>query len=132
MLPRYGAIMYTTRSTPIARKNHHCEVCGWDIQPGEKYELAVTFDGWVTVWKSHISPCAVATDRAFTDGHEDCGMITADDVAAWAEEHARPDDAEASELRRRLTINAERWREKREAETRGAALAPVTEEGENE
>lgn len=110
--------MHTVRSEPTARKTHRCEVCGWDILPGEKYERAVTFDGWVTVWKTHILPCAVATDRAFLDGYEDCGMIAGDDVAAWAEEHASPDDAEAAELRRRLTINAERWREKRAAEIR--------------
>lgn len=113
--------METTRSTPTARKKHRCEVCGWNIEPGEKYERVVTFDGGdVLTWKSHVWPCATAADRAFLDGYEDCGMITADDVAAWAEEHARADDAEAAELRRRLTINHERWREKREAEIREA------------
>jgi hypothetical protein len=111
--------METVRSTPAARKKHHCEVCGWDIEPGEKYERTVTFDGGdVLTWKAHISPCGVATGRAHLDGYDDCGLITADGVAAWAEEHAAPDDAEAAELRRRLTINHERWREKRAAEIR--------------
>ena len=114
VLPRLGVSVDTTRSEPTARKNHRCEVCGWNITPGEKYERTVTFDGGdVLTWKAHISPCGIAADRAYLDGYDDCGLITADDVAAWAEEHAAPDDAEAAELRRRLAINHEQWHQAR-------------------
>lgn len=113
--------MDTSRTQPKARKRHVCEVCGWPIEPGEEYERAVTFDaGSVSVWKSHITPCSMATDRAWLDGYEDGDMITADSVAEWADERKGTDE-HAAELSRRLEINNERWRAKRLAEIGGAS-----------
>lgn len=111
--------MHTTRSTPKARKKHVCEVCSWPIEPGDTYERAVTFDGGdVLVWKSHLTPCAAATDRAWLDGYADGDMITADFVAEWADEREDTDE-HAAELTRRLRINSERWREQRAKELEG-------------
>ncbi|ALJ19545.1 hypothetical protein [Microbacterium sp. No. 7] len=108
--------MDTTRADVKARKRHSCEVCGWPIEPGETYERAVTFDaGSVGVWKSHLTPCAVATDRAWFDGYQDGDGITADSVAEWADERQDTDE-HAAELTRRLEINAQRWREQRAKE----------------
>lgn len=108
-----GTGRITTFADVKARKRHQCEVCGWPIEPGETYERAVTFDaGSVGVWKSHLTPCAVATDRAWLDGYDDGGLIDADAVAEWAEER-EDEDEHAAELNRRLRINHERWRERR-------------------
>lgn len=111
--------MDTTRSEVKARKRHWCEVCGWAIEPRDTYERAVTFDaGRVGVWKSHLTPCSVASDLAWLAGYEDCGMIDADSVAEWADEYAGQDE-HAAELNRRLRINTERWRARRQAELEG-------------
>lgn len=101
--------MDTTRYDVKARKRHVCEVCSWPIEPGETYERHVTFDaGSVGVWKSHLTPCAVATDKAWLDGYDDGDMIHADSVAEWADEREDTDE-HAAELVRRLRINNERW-----------------------
>lgn len=103
---------------PVARKMHFCEVCGWRIEPGEQYERSVTFDaGTVSTWKSHRTPCATAADRAWMDGYDDCGFITSDAVAEWADEH-EADDEIAAELNRRLRINSEHARKVRASEIR--------------
>lgn len=113
--------MDTTRTDVKARKRHVCEVCSWPIEPGETYERAVTFDaGSVGVWKSHLTPCAVATDRAWLDGYDDGGLIHADAVAEWADEREDTDE-HAAELVRRLRINNERWLERRRRELEGVA-----------
>ncbi len=118
--------METTRSTPTARKKHHCEVCGWNIEPGDKYERVVTFDGGdVLTWKAHLEPCAEAAQLAWNADYYDYanGLCTGGDVREWASETAKHDpysSPEAVEIRRRLQINEERWREKRAAEIREA------------
>lgn len=100
--------MDATRSDVKARKRHVCEVCSWPIEAGEMYERHVTFDaGSVSVWKSHPTPCAVATDRAWLDGYDDGDFISADAVAEWADEREDTDE-HAAELVRRLRINNER------------------------
>lgn len=97
--------METTRSIVKARKNHRCEVCGWLIVPSEEYERCVTFDGDVSVWKMHQTPCAKAADQSWLDGYEDGGMIGADSVAEWASEYA-PKSPIAAELHARLVANS--------------------------
>lgn len=99
-------MMDITRSVVKARKRHRCEVCGGEIEPGAQYERTVTFDGDVLVWKSHLTPCSIATDRAWVDGYEDGGLIDADSVAQWAEDYAESDEV-AAELHERLLTNTE-------------------------
>jgi hypothetical protein len=106
----------TVRSTPKARKEHWCDVCGWAIEPGEVYERAVTFDaGDAWTWKTHATPCAIATHRATEEGYCDWQSGLAadpDDVALWADECAPTTDVIAAEMRRRYEINTERARER--------------------
>ena len=112
--------MHSTSSTPKARKRHWCEVCGWAIEPGGTYQRTVTFDGGdVITWIAHLDPCQKASNLAWTAGYDECGeYITATGIAEWAAEYKDADEV-AAEISRRLKINAEKWRVRREAELAG-------------
>ena len=48
-------------STPIARKEHHCDYCDGIIHKGERYEhQTLKYDGRLYTWKSHILCSRVA------------------------------------------------------------------------
>lgn len=99
--------MHTVYSTRKARKAHHCDVCGPNIQPGDEYEHAVTFDGEVMVWKN-CQDCRGPINKASADGYGeyDYGPVTGEDVIEWATEHAgrggMVDDPDAHALLERI------------------------------
>lgn len=97
--------MRVTTTDVKARKRHTCSVCSWPIEPGDTYVRTATFDyGTVSVWKCHVTPCDQAAGQAYLDGYDDDGLIDADAVAEWAEEHQDIDES-AADLVRRLEIN---------------------------
>lgn len=91
-------MIHTITTTPVARKQHLCEMCGVKIIPGEKYvNQRVIGGGTAATTKRHAFPC----DAAFNEYAEECGPdidgnIPYDWVIAWAYDHAGLYDSAAA------------------------------------
>lgn len=91
--------MHVVTTEPTARKFHPCEVCNAGIQPGEKYQRTITFDGEVLTWKNCL-PCREAMDEAWNADYCCDDVITADDVHEWASDN--PEHPAAVSLQGRM------------------------------
>lgn len=47
-------------TTQTARKSHQCDSCGRTVEPGEKYDKTVTFDGGAAAYKQCRHCCVLA------------------------------------------------------------------------
>lgn len=94
--------MRSVTMTPVARKEHQCDLCDTKIMPGETYVNQRVFgDGTAWTTKMHLDPC----DQAFTEyleevGTDTVGLVQFDWVRGWANDHAGLYDSAAALYRR--------------------------------